>query len=396
MSGELGYQMAYPRISVGIAGPISPQGVASALGGRCEELPMGMGGTPVTALAVALARRGHAVVVYSLSPDVTRSTSVQVGPVRMHFGPYRSRARTRAADFFAAERAAIESFVRDDPADVVHAHWTYEFALGTLSARPDAVVTVHDWSPAVLSMSRDVYRFVRFLMDRRCIGRARHLTCVSPCIRERLRRAGHAADVVPNMVSSEEMGEFASRHRRAHRILAANTGWGHWKNVETLLLAFAQFKPSTPDAELVLCGAGYGPGEDAERWACSRGLCDGVRFLGTVDHPRLLNLMRGVDLFVHPSLEESFGLALAEAMAQGTPVIGGVASGAVPWVLGDAGMLVDVSDPSAIADAIGKMFSDDAAWLHYSRTGRLNVESRFSESAVVERYLAVYRKVLGE
>lgn len=381
---------------IGIVGPISPRSVADGLGVRCGSLPAGMGGVPVTSLVVALARSSYPVIVYSLSPDVTDYATVTVGPVRMHFGPYRPRARTRAADFFGVERAAIKRFVRDDPADVIHAHWTYEFALGALSARPDAVVTVHDWSPAILAKSRDAYRFIRFLMDRKCIARTRQLTCVSPYIAELLKRAGHDADVVPNMVSVDAMEMRPSRHRAARRILAANAGWGRRKNVEPLLLAFSRIRRTAPDAELLLCGADYGPGEVAEQWASSHDLSDGVRFLGAVDHPDLLDLLRKVDLFVHPSLEESFGLVLAEAMAQGTPVIGGLASGAVPWVLGDAGLLVDVSDPSAIADAIGKILGDDDLWLHYSRSGRANVESRFSESAVVESYLTVYRKVLGE
>lgn len=380
---------------VGIAGPVDPGGLHDYLS-DAASLPRGMGGTPVTSLARGLLRAGLDVSVYTLDPDVESARVYHGSNLTLYVGRYRRRARDRALDLFRSERQAIQRFVIADGSDVVHAHWTYEFALGALSARPDAVVTVHDWSPAILSLSRDAYRFIRFLMDRRCIARARHLTCVSPYIAELLKRAGHDADVVPNMVSVDAMEMRPSRHRAARRILAANAGWGRRKNVESLLVAFSEVRRSAPDAELLLCGAGYGPSEVAEQWASSHDLSDGVRFLGVLDHSELLRLMRAVDLFVHPSLEESFGLVLAEAMAQGTPVIGGLASGAVPWVLGDAGLLVDVSDPVAIAEAIGKVLGDDDLWLHHSRSGRTNVETRFSESAVVESYLAVYRKVLGE
>lgn len=380
---------------VGIAGPVSPEAFCEYLP-DAGPLPRGMGGTPVTDLVLGLLRAGLDVSVYTLDPNVESDRAYRGSSLTLYVGRYRRRARHRALDLFRSERQAIQRFVTADRPDVVHAHWTYEFALGALSARPDAVVTVHDWSPAILSMSRDAYRLIRLLMDRSCIARARTLTCVSPYIGKLLERAGHDATVVPNMVSTEAMGACPSRRRTAHRILAANAGWGHWKNVEALLHAFAQFRRTAADAELLLCGAGYGPCEGAEAWASNRDLCDGVRFLGGVEHSELLNLMREVDLFVHPSLEESFGLVLIEAMAQGTPVIGGSNSGAVPWVLGDAGLLVDVRDQSAIAEGIGRVLEDDDLWLHYSVSGRENVETRFSESAIVDGYLAVYRKVFGE
>jgi glycosyltransferase involved in cell wall biosynthesis len=58
-----------------------------------------------------------------------------------------------------------------------------------------------------------------------------------------------------------------------------------------------------------------------------------------------------LSLFVHPSLEESFGLALVEAMALGVPVLGGRSSGAVPWVVGK-GRTANVRDSDELAGAI--------------------------------------------
>jgi len=136
---------------IGIAGPINPHDAAAGLGLSGEGLPEGLGGSVVTSIAVALVRAGHEVCVYSLSPDVDEDAYREVGPVRMHFGPY--RARHRARNFFKAERAAIERFVRLDPMDIVQAHWTYEFALGALAARPDTIVSVRDWAPTILRLN---------------------------------------------------------------------------------------------------------------------------------------------------------------------------------------------------------------------------------------------------
>ena len=82
-------------------------------------------------------------------------------------------------------------------------------------------------------------------------------------------------------------------------------------------------------------------------WAQKKGLSDGVNFVGPVDPDELIDIYEQVDLMVHPSMEESFGMVLVEAMARKIPVIGGEKSGAVPWVLdnGKAGVLTDIRSP---------------------------------------------------
>lgn len=379
-------------MNIGIAGPISPSHIAEALGSDASGLPVGMGGTAVTSLVTALARAGHSVVVYSLSPDVTAHTVEHVGPVRFHFGPYRERARERAADFFRVERAAVAEFVRADPAETVNAHWTYEFALGALAARPDTVITVRDWAPLILRMQPTAYRLVRLLMDRRCLQKARTLTCASPYMREMLARSGKNALLTPNMVSSAALKRGPKAECSRRTIVCVSNGYAGWKNVSAMVRAM----PYLMDSELLLVGHELGPGGPAEAESCRLGVQDRVRCLGNLDYAHTLDVIASADVLVHPSLEESFGNVLVEAMALGVPVVGGHRSGAVPWVLdeGAAGVLVDVLNPRSIAEAVTLLLDDTGEWSHYSRAGRANVEARFSEAAVTEAYLGVYRQVL--
>jgi hypothetical protein len=60
----------------------------------------------------------------------------------------------RAWDLFAQERAGLERAMREDPCDVVHAHWTYEFALAALASGQPTLVTARDWAPTILLMQR--------------------------------------------------------------------------------------------------------------------------------------------------------------------------------------------------------------------------------------------------
>jgi glycosyltransferase involved in cell wall biosynthesis len=82
-----------------------------------------------------------------------------------------------------------------------------------------------------------------------------------------------------------------------------------------------------------------------------------VRHLGYVDPSRRRALYEGARLLVQPSFEEGFGFPVLEAMTIGVPVVA-ANRGALPEVLGDAGLLVDPDDPDEIAGAIDRMLND--------------------------------------
>jgi glycosyltransferase involved in cell wall biosynthesis len=84
-----------------------------------------------------------------------------------------------------------------------------------------------------------------------------------------------------------------------------------------------------------------------------------VRAVGHVPDEELPALYAGALAFVLPSLYEGFGLPCLEAMASGTPVVT-ADRGALPETCGDAALLVDPTDPAAIADAVLAAIGDDA------------------------------------
>lgn len=118
-----------------------------------------------------------------------------------------------------------------------------------------------------------------------------------------------------------------------------------------------------------------------------------IHFHGPVAHVVLMRELEGMDLLLHPSLEESFGMVLIEAMALGVPVLAGEHSGAVPWVVQDARCLCSVSDPRAIAVAAGALLQGET-YAQLSRGLRSMVARRFALSEVLRRYEAVYLAAL--
>jgi glycosyltransferase involved in cell wall biosynthesis len=84
-----------------------------------------------------------------------------------------------------------------------------------------------------------------------------------------------------------------------------------------------------------------------------------VRHVGYVDPDKRRELYAGARLVVQPSFEEGFGMPVLEAMTLGIPVVA-ASRGALPEVLGDAGLLVEPDRPDSLADAIHRMLTDEA------------------------------------
>jgi glycosyltransferase involved in cell wall biosynthesis len=89
-------------------------------------------------------------------------------------------------------------------------------------------------------------------------------------------------------------------------------------------------------------------------------LQDRVSFAGDLNDRALAACYDGADLFVLATHQETYGMAVAEALAHGLPVIATM-TGAIPELVGDdAGLVVPVGDTAALAEALARVLVDDA------------------------------------
>jgi glycosyltransferase involved in cell wall biosynthesis len=174
-------------------------------------------------------------------------------------------------------------------------------------------------------------------------------------------------------------------------VMVAN-GWGKIKNAQAGLQAFAQLRSNYPAARLRLFGEDFGRGGSADLWANKNEVAQGVEFIGPMPYADVLEEIAQADILLHPSLEESFGMVIAEAMALGIPVIGGKASGAVPWVIGDGGLVVEACDPANLAKALNSLLSSPETWHRLRNTAYMASLSRFSPDLIAAAYEDVYRE----
>ena len=87
-------------------------------------------------------------------------------------------------------------------------------------------------------------------------------------------------------------------------------------------------------------------------------------------------------------------MSIAEAMSLGVPVIGGRASGAVPWVIANGGVVVDVTSEDAIAAAMLELLSQPEVHRRYARAAKKRVDESFTASKVAAAYECIYSDIL--
>lgn len=158
------------------------------------------------------------------------------------------------------------------------------------------------------------------------------------------------------------------------------------KGHAVLIDAFARFRGAHPEARLVLVGFGPLERELRER---ARGLGPSVVFTGERDSAELLG---SFDLYAHPSLYESQGLAILEAQAAGIPVVATDAGGVRDVVRhGETGLLARPGDAGSLAAALLEMAAAPARARELAAAARASVSARHSLAAMLAAYARLYK-----
>lgn len=153
------------------------------------------------------------------------------------------------------------------------------------------------------------------------------------------------------------------------------------------------------DESWQLLVVGDGPERAAfEQQLKSAGLDSRAKFTGAVDYHRVPDYFRQIDMLVVPTettdrIREQFGRVIVEAMASGIPVVGSTC-GAIPEVIGKAGLVVSEGNGYALANALRRLIKDRALREHFVRAGRLRVEENFTWEHVAHKTHKLYRQVL--
>jgi glycosyltransferase involved in cell wall biosynthesis len=123
------------------------------------------------------------------------------------------------------------------------------------------------------------------------------------------------------------------------------------------------------------------------------GIRDYVKFIDEIDTAELVNQYRLASVAVIPSIYEGFGLPAAEAMACGTPVVS-TNAGALPEIVGDAGILVPSADTKALVEAISALVVSPNKRKHLSEMGRKRIMQMFNWRNTAQRTADIYAEAI--
>ena len=332
---------------------------------------------------MASGRHGGAEVFYEdLVPALARAGTEQVGVIR----PYPDRAAVLAA---AGCRVTMLKF--GGPLDLVT---RFKLAKVAKAEQPDIAM---GWmNRACNDLPNGPWVNVGRLggyYDLKYYRRCAQLICNTPDICDYVVREGRKAAAVhyiPNFCpvrdeAAVDPALLGGENAPALLILAR---LHPAKGIDIALRAL----PKIEDAVLWIAGDGPEEGK-LKRLAADLGLGTRVRFLGWRDDRSAL--LKAADVCLLPSRSEPFGNVVLNAWAHGVPLVASASQGPGKLVRdGEDGLLVPVDNAGALAGQVNAVLGDRALAKRLIAGGLSRTAAEFSESAVVERYLAVYRSFL--
>jgi glycosyltransferase involved in cell wall biosynthesis len=312
-------------------------------------------------------KQGHDVHIVSFRP-------AELAGVQVHcFGWGKRLGKLR----YLLYPVAIRKLVRRLQPDILHAHHATSYGL---------VGALCNWHPYLIhTWGRDVLDFPRYRVYRALVGfnlrRADLITCTSQVMTravERLAQPNTPIYVVPFGV---DLTRFRPRpHPKSPgepTVIGTARSLEKLYGIEYLLRAFGSLFHQNGDLRLLIVGDGT-QRPVLESLASELKIAGSTRFAGRVPHEQVIRYLHEMDIFVVPSLQESFGVAAVEAAAAGLPVVASSVGGLPEVVVdGETGFLVPPADIEALRRRLSQLITDPALRQRMGQAGRAFVKAHY-------------------
>jgi len=294
---------------------------------------------------------------------------------------------------FSAKR--IGRFIQRKNIDLVHAHVARDYLAASVATRSAG--------KAKLILTRHVV-FPLKPFHRFALRNVSAAVAVSPGVRGQLEKifAAEKVHIIPNGINVGAQRDDENDFRQLHSIpidvrLVVTLGeLKLLKGQRDFVLAANEVVKRFPDCRFVVAGR-----DNSLDQRFRRELKRLVRVLGLEERFLWLDwlddigpLLAAADIFVSPSHSESFGLAILEAMAAGTPVIATATDGAKE-LIGDENALVPIKDPLALAERICWFLENDDARRALGDNLKITAHEKYGLASMVDATEALYREILA-
>jgi len=352
---------------------------------------LGGGERHLADLANGLSRRGHEVYAALVPASPLPGQLWNLSKENLIELPLRNSLDVASA-------LKLARFVRRNQIEIIHAHLARDYPLAALAARradgARFVITRHVLFP----LSR-IHKLV--------LRRVERVIAVSQAVvdgliaqkllnRDKIVLIHNGVDL-DRFAKSKESDSVETQNTGARLCVGMIGELAPIKGQDTFLRAAAIVSARRDDVDFIIAGEDKShAGENRlglERMIEELELSKRTRITGWADD--VAELLRSFDVFVSASRSESFGIAIAEAMASGVPVVSTMTAGAREIVDEDkTGRLVPIGDAEDLAEAICKLLDDPKARERLAANALHSVRERFSLDRMVAATEQVYQEVL--
>ncbi len=389
-------------------------------------------GVYIKYLSRALAQLGHQVDVISGEPYPHLDAGVNLVPLpglnlyaaENHITALRAQHLTSATDLFEWASMATGGFpepytfgrrlqahlaANRSRYDIIHDNQCLASALLNLQTQGFALTnTIHHpitWDRDIALAHANgfverlgIRRWHHFLrMQKRVARNLRHIVTVSESARRDIAQAFAIPEaritVIPNGIDTEEFRPLPGVMRKPRQIITTASADQPLKGTQHLIPAIARLVVEFPDLKVVFIGRPK-PGGKTERLIDAAGLWPHIEVHTGISNAALVELYAESSVCVVPSEYEGFGLPAGEAMACGVPVVS-TDGGALPEVVGDAGVIVPAKSADALAHGLAELLRNETRRKALAEAGRTRVCEQFSWERAAERMTAHYRTVMA-
>jgi len=290
--------------------------------------------------------------------------------------------------------------------DIVHDNQSLSYGIWAINKRVPTIATIHhpvtvDRKIAVQSVfspweKMKQWRWYSFIGMQKRVSRALpRIITVSKSAKEDISRdfniPSEKFSIVPNGINTNLFYPISEIESEKNRVIVTNSADTPLKGLLFLFQAVAELA-KVQDIHVTVIGE---PKKDGDIVTLVRelGIGQRINFTGRIDDQEFVRQYARATVAVIPSVYEGFGLPAGEAMACGVPVIS-TTGGALPEVVGDAGVLVPPADSLALAGAIGELLGNPKKAKELGLAGYRRVKKHFTWERAAEKTVDAYREVI--
>lgn len=395
-------------MKIGISGPINPIELKEFFPQDIKLPNINKGASAVNTYVKELLRNDHKVIVFTSSVPsklqdnlVLKGKNIEIIIVQSTPGIYLTHALSRLYMINRLKKVIKENINR---IDILHAQWTYDFALASkaFENRIPVFCTVRDWCPYIITVQlglKKIQWYLYYVIFRKVLSSKKIIFIAnSEYTKEKIISEYPKKDIpiIYNPIDKELIiDDKIQEYNRPIFISIASSAKERRKNIPLLLDAYKKFHMKYPESLLKLVGGDFVLENSFMKELDKKGMLEGVELCGYKTHKDLITEIDKSTCLIHPSLEETFGNILIEGMSRGLTIIGGIDSGAVPKVLGYGryGILCDVTKSDDILYAMEISMDHDYTERLRSKM-HIYLKDNYSSDIVMKKHIQLYKTKL--